>query len=240
MSPLSPQGRRLFELARGQDQPDEVARNRVARALSLKIAAGAAVTAAGASTTALGAVVAKSALVLGISGALVGGGWFAWRTFQPAPPAAESISSAPRIARPAAPAIHEEDEPTLEPPSPSATKEPVKAPVYRRTVRPATPAEPAAHATAPAEDGLREETAALRLAQQALREKDPEQALQLLDEQDRRFQTGLLPQERAAARIMALCQAGRVEEARTQASRFERQWPRSPLLGRVRSACWER
>jgi hypothetical protein len=238
MSPLSPQGRRLFELARGQDEPSEVARNRVARALSLKLAAGAAVTVAGSSATALGAVIAKSALVLGISGALVGGGWVAWRTFQPAPPAVESRPINHVVAP--APTIHEEAEPAWEPPTVRSTKEPAKIPVYRRAARPASPAEPSAHAAALPEDGLREETFALRLAQQALRDKDPEQALRLLDEQDRRFQAGLLPQERAAARVMALCQATRVEEARAQASRFERQWPRSPLLSRVRSACWDR
>lgn len=239
MSPLSPESRRLFELARGQDEPNEIARNRVAHALSLKIAAGAAVTAAGSSATALGAVIAKSALVLGISGALVGGGWVAWRTFRTPPPAVESRPAVSHVATPA-PTMHEEAQPAWEPPAARSTKEPVKIPAYRRTARPATPAEPAAHAPVLPEDGLREETLALRLAQQALREKDPEQALRLLDEQDRRFQAGLLPQERAAARILALCQATRVEEARAQASRFERQWPRSPLLSRVRSACWDR
>lgn len=236
MSPLSPQGRRLFELARGQDEPDQVARNRVARALSLKIAAGAAVTAVGASATALGAVVAKSAIVLGISGALVGGGWFAWRTLQPPEPTAPARTSIPRLAAPA-PMVHEDVPSTWEAPTPKATRDTVKAPSARRTVRPAAPAEPA---PALAEDGLREETTALRLAHQALRERQTEQALRLLDEQDRRFGAGLLPQERAAARILALCQASRVDEARAQASRFERQWPRSPLLGRVRSACWDR
>jgi hypothetical protein len=239
MSPLSPQGRRLFELARGQDEPDEVARSRVAHALSLKIAAGAAMTVAGSSATAVGAVIAKSALVLGISGALVGGGWVAWRTFQPAPPAVESRPAVSQVATPA-PALHEEAEPAWEPPTTKTTGESVKAPVHRRTARPATPAEPPAHAQVLPEDGLRQETLALRQAQQALREKDPEQALRLLDEQDRRFQAGLLPQERAAARIFALCQASRVDEARAQSTRFERQWPRSPLLGRVRSACWAR
>lgn len=239
MSTLSPQGRRLLELARGQDHPDEMARNRVARALSLKIAAGATLTAAGTSATALGAVVAKSALILGFSGALAGGGWVAWRTYQAPPPAVASRPPATHVAAPT-PAVHEENEPAWEPPAYKMPQESVKAPVYHRPNRILAPAEPPAPSPALKQDGLREETEALRLAQQALRDKDPERALRLLDEQDRRFQPGLLPQERSAARILALCQASRVSEAREQATRFERQWPRSALLGRVRSACWDR
>jgi hypothetical protein len=90
-----------------------------------------------------------------------------------------------------------------------------------------------------AQDDLRPETEGLRLAQQALRDKEPLQALKLLDAQDVRFRDGLLHQERAAMRVLALCQAGRISEAREQAGRFEQLWPRSALLGRVRTACWK-
>jgi outer membrane protein assembly factor BamD (BamD/ComL family) len=91
-----------------------------------------------------------------------------------------------------------------------------------------------------AHDVLRAETEALRLAQQALRDRQPEQALRLLEEQDLRFRDGLLRQERAAARVLALCQTGKADEARAQALRFERLWPRSALLARLRAACWAR
>lgn len=90
------------------------------------------------------------------------------------------------------------------------------------------------------DDPLRAETDALRTAQQALRTGQPRLALDLLAAQDRRFADGALEQERLAARVLALCQAGLVAEARTQAARFEERWPRSPLKSRVRSACWGR
>jgi hypothetical protein len=100
----------------------------------------------------------------------------------------------------------------------------------------------AAHAESPSRissfgDPLRAETDGLRMAQQALRDDKPRLALELLQAQDLHFPDGALEQERFAARVLALCQAGLVAEARTQAVRFEQRWPRSPLKSRVRSAC---
>jgi hypothetical protein len=46
-----------------------------------------------------------------------------------------------------------------------------------------------------------------------------------------------LGQERSAARVLALCQAGKRVEARQAEAQFEARFPRSPLLGRVRGAC---
>jgi hypothetical protein len=246
MNQLSPSARRLFELARGQDEPDELARNRVAHALSAKIAADASLLAAGASasTTAaglgglggIGSIAAKSALVVGVTGVLVAAGWLTLRAPRPSEPPVASPGKATLMVKPA---IHEAEMPSFQPPAADPTSESGKVAVYRR------PARPSAHADSPArvpaleaDNGLRAETEALRLAQQALRDKQPEQALRLLDEQDLRFRDGVLPQERAAARVLALCQADRVGEARAQALRFERLWPRSALLGRVRFACW--
>jgi hypothetical protein len=132
-----------------------------------------------------------------------------------------------------------EEKPTPVAPDSEATKAPGKIPAPRKPIRPAPPSEAPVTSPAPAEDDLRPETEALRLAQQALRDKVPLQAIKLLDAQDVRFRNGLLQQERAAMRVLALCQAGRVSEARDQADRFERLWPRSALLGRVRTACWK-
>lgn len=241
MKQLSPSARRLFESARGQDEPDELARNRVARALSLKIAAGTSLTAAGASAATSAAawvsILVKPMLLLAVSGALVTGGWLTMRALRPAVSAVVSARPATSIANssPAAPV----EPPFLEPRPSVTTREAGKAPLYRRAVRRSLPAEsPTRLPTVASDAGLGAETEALRQAQQALRDKKPEQALQLLDEQDSRFRDGRLPQERSAARILALCQAGRTGEAQAQAGRFERLWPRSALLGRVRSACW--
>jgi hypothetical protein len=239
MKELSPSARRLFELARGQDDPDELARTRVGRALSAMIAAEATLLAAGALApksiaAGVGAIAAKYTLVVGVTGALVAAGWLTLRTAQPvARPVASSHQAAPAAP---SPPILVEAEPAASAALPAAAaREPSKATVSRK---PARPAEfPAANA-AVTQDVLRAETEALRLAQQALRDQQPEQALRLLAEQDVRFRDGLLRQERAAARVLALCQAGKADEARAQALRFERSWPRSALLARVRAACW--
>ncbi len=93
----------------------------------------------------------------------------------------------------------------------------------------------------PASDGptdpLLAEVAALREAQKAMSAGQPEQTLGLITEQDKRFAGGALAQERAAAKIFALCNLGRVAEARVGAAAFDRRWPRSPLISRVRRAC---
>jgi hypothetical protein len=242
MRELSPTARRLFELARGQDEPDARARNRVAHALSAKIAAGASLAAAGGSASAtaagVGALAAKSTLLVGLGGALVVAGWFTVRALRPDDSSAASRGRVPLVADPM-PAARVAASTAAEIPPADITKEPTKAPVHRRPTRAFVQAEaPVSAPSVVAEDGLRAETEALRLAQQALREKLPQQALRLLDEQDVRFRDGVLQQERAAARVLALCQANRVAEARAQGLRFERLWPQSVLLGRVRGACW--
>ncbi len=99
------------------------------------------------------------------------------------------------------------------------------------------PALVAAPARKPARDPLLAETDALKEAQRALRSGDTQRALELLSSQDRTFATGSLQQERAAARILALCQAGRGEQARALAARFIERWPRSALRARVTAAC---
>ena len=160
------------------------------------------------------------------------------RTLRPAAPPATSPHPAGLVGKPA-PAVHVDETLSFVPRASDTTKEPGKASVNRRAARHSPPSDPTTGSPASAaEDRLRAETEALRLAQHALREKAPERALELLDEQDLRFRDGQLPQERTAARILALCQAGRVAEARVQAVRFERLWPHSALLGRVRAACW--
>jgi hypothetical protein len=86
---------------------------------------------------------------------------------------------------------------------------------------------------------LSAEARALAHAQRALRDSAPTRALTLLDEQDREFASGLLSEERAAARVIALCAAGRVAEARQNASAFTQRYPASPLRARVLAACAE-
>lgn len=86
-------------------------------------------------------------------------------------------------------------------------------------------------------DPLQAETAALREAQRAMRSSDPARALSLVNAQDVVYASGALAQERAAARVYALCALGSLAQARSQAQDFAQRWPRSPMLGRVRAAC---
>jgi hypothetical protein len=89
--------------------------------------------------------------------------------------------------------------------------------------------------TAPA--ALREEGRALAEVQNALSEHRGAEALRLLEVQGRSFASGALVQERAAARIFALCELGRRGEARVAAEGFAQTWPDSPLIGRVVATC---
>ena len=250
MKQLSPAARRLFELSRDQDEPDALARNRIGRALSARIAAGASASAMVSSVPVsaagiLGSAVAKSVLVASVTSALVAVGWLTSRPFrhpvsqQKARSAVEATESTEMTAHPAAkPRL--EEKPSPEQPAAHLGSDPSSAaPPRRQPVRPVMRLD--AKAGAPeAMDRLHAETDALRSAQRALRDRKPRQALELLDEQDARFRDGMLEQERAAARVLALCQAGLAAKAHEQADRFERLWPGSALVGRVRSACRER
>jgi hypothetical protein len=64
---------------------------------------------------------------------------------------------------------------------------------------------------------------------------DAARALALLEEQS--AGGAQLREERAAARILALCQLGRADEARAAAAAFLAERPSSPLTDRVRASC---
>lgn len=89
----------------------------------------------------------------------------------------------------------------------------------------------------PAEDPLEAENRLLREAHGALQKGDADKALALLDERAEGNAGGQLREERAAARVLALCKAGRGAEARARAAEFLRANPRSPHADRVRGAC---
>jgi hypothetical protein len=86
-------------------------------------------------------------------------------------------------------------------------------------------------------DALAEETRLLRDADAATRAGDATRALALLAEHARRFPRGALAEERDAETVLALCAAGRTEDARAAARRFLAARPGSALAGRVRSSC---
>ena len=88
--------------------------------------------------------------------------------------------------------------------------------------------------------GLSAEARGLALAQSALREGRPEQALAILDQQKSQFANGSLDEERAAARVLALCKMGQIQASKTAAAEFLRKSPHSVLAERVASACSSR
>ncbi len=98
----------------------------------------------------------------------------------------------------------------------------------------------AAEAPALTDDTLDSELALLRAAQAALREKNDRRALTLVDEHTRRFPNGVLAEERAAARIFALCGLGRTDEGMRAGAAFLAAHPSSPEAARVRAACTRR
>jgi hypothetical protein len=89
----------------------------------------------------------------------------------------------------------------------------------------------------PRSSDLSLEARALSGVQRAVREGRSSEALALLDQQDRDFPQGELRQERVAARVVALCAAGKASQARALAASFLAQAPRSPLAARMRTIC---
>lgn len=87
------------------------------------------------------------------------------------------------------------------------------------------------------DDRLLDETQALAKVQDALSRHDPNLAWTLLEQQDRQFPSGQLGEERAAAKVLALCAAGRTTEANEARERFIAMHPQSPLVNRVMTDC---
>ena len=266
MSELGPEAREILRNGRDGDDPSAADRARIHSALMAAIAAGAATTVAGQAsastasaiadlglpasvgaakpiaTSLFGSVFGKGLLIffLGAVGGI--GALLAW------PPANSSHTPVQSrgTANPAASIV----EAVLPSPSAAALPEPpaekqasdsviVAAPVFSAkpsAVRLASSAS-APKTTEESADSLVAETQRLREAHGALRGGDPEKALQLLSEQAAEGEGQKLREERAAARVLALCKLGRVDEANAEAGAFLAQNPRSPLADRVRNAC---
>lgn len=249
MNPLSPEARRLFQLARHDDVPTPATLQRVEGSLARRIAQGAAVAAIS-TATAKAAATAVSALpwlklVTSLSLALTftGVGWWGLQRMAHSPE--HQTVARPRIESPSV-ATHAREELVVPrelsvAPQPSIGTVPVlsarNAPKSRTA--PSASAAAAAPAAAPADDPLHAEIRDLRTAQQALRAGDGARVLALLNGQDTAYSAGALQEERAAARVLALCQVGRTSEARSLAQRFEQRWPSSPLVARIRNSCWQ-
>jgi hypothetical protein len=129
----------------------------------------------------------------------------------------------------------------LEERTPTPTLTPIVRPDEPTRPRPTTLEPPRRRPAADAALSLRpEEVASFRRAQAALADGDSEAALRALDEHGRRFPGGFFEEERSLSRAVALCQAGRIAEARAARDRFLKERPGSHLGERMRRICREK
>jgi hypothetical protein len=182
------------------------------------------------------AAVTKIGIVAIAVGTLCVGGWYAARAMPRSTPRVAVVASntvvssriAPDLAVPAVVA-----DAGVEPDSAASATGPAAS---FRSSKFATGA-PVVTSSTDALDPLLAETRDLGLAQRALRSGDPARALRLLNQQDLTYKHGALQQERAAARVLALCQSSPKGTATAEVERFERRWPKSPLVARLRTSC---
>jgi hypothetical protein len=130
----------------------------------------------------------------------------------------------------------------------AASREPMSAPplLSEAESKPAVAPEPRAkrHARPPSaqksaresSDAFDRELALVQRAERAIRNRDPALALALLAELDRRHPRPLLGEERAAARVMANCQA-KEPTAPLAAERFLADSASSVYTDRIRALC---
>jgi hypothetical protein len=86
-------------------------------------------------------------------------------------------------------------------------------------------------------DALAAEIALVRKARAALDAGDARAALGLSTQHSARFPGGVLAQEAAVIRVLALCEMGRAAEAGAIARHLEQTSKRSPHLDRLRGSC---
>jgi hypothetical protein len=85
-----------------------------------------------------------------------------------------------------------------------------------------------------------DELGIIERAQRALREGDAARALELLERHRRSHPDGALAQERELLRAQALCDTGRLGEARALAAEFVAARPESAYAGKMRRVCVQR
>jgi hypothetical protein len=216
---LERKAHRLVELARSGDDPSAAQLLSLHGAVAARIAAEGALAAS--TTTATGKVASAGALMKGlvVAGAIATGaaGFYALQPSEPVPAPVVHVTPAPPKAQPMPAPLPET--PVV---SPTAAESPAPS---NRAVKP------------PSSLRLEDEAALLAEVQGALRSGNASVALGKLESYDRRFPAGMLRAEADAAKVFALCSAGRVDKARAAAARFVQRYPSSPAAPRVQAAC---
>lgn len=267
MSELSPEARAILEAARGDGAPTADDRARVERSLAAAIAALPPVAAQpqgpvhplpkpvpmpGTGSAVLSATVKAMVVVALAAGGAAG--IVVWsKSGQPSPrvPAAvprfpvQQVEPAVAPPAPVPDLVVRDAVPTLVPVSPQQAPKlvpvqrpaPVFAPLDMREPAGAAPVA-AAEPARPADEGaLAEELKLVRQATLRANSGDAAGALELLDLHAQRYPRGTLREERAAARVQALCALGRAEEAKAETARFLSENPHSPYSARVQASC---
>lgn len=253
MSDVDHELSRLFDATRSGTEPAPGDEARIRASLGARLAQAAAAGAlagAAASSAGTGASVAAkpvlggaTALLLKLAGGAVLFGAAATAvvalqqpnadvvTTSPMAPSMRSAVVATRNPAPTASLSRRSGGESLETPQPPTIV------TARSSVAPTHPrVEPTAAASA--EDPGTDLAGELRLVQSmqsALASRNDAEALRLAGEHARLFPRGTLVEEREGVRAIALCHGGADGEKALQT--FERGFPRSPQLGRVRAAC---
>jgi hypothetical protein len=263
VSDLSPSCQALIDAARGA-RPSPAHRARIRADLGARLAVTAAAaaattlttgTAAGASSSAgtAGVVAAAKVGTMGLFGKILlvcavvsaagAGGYAALEIERRGAPAAARHLPRVEIAAVASRVTERADSlaagPSADPlGAPSTDPAPAPSPGLGQRRRD-LPRSPRAAATAKASDpvSIAAEVALLRTAQTALADGDSARSLGALDALAAQHPDGALREERDAARVLALCSAGRVDEARVLGRQFLAQRPRSVQAARVRGSC---
>lgn len=226
MERLSLDGEDLVEAGRAVLQPDEGDMERVQALLEQHLGPGTFGAGNGAATAARHGLILK--LIVGA--ALVSGlGVVAVLLLERTDPV-PSVASAPVVSASPSPLHPHEAEMQAAPAAESSVVAPPAA-------EPAASLKKPLGRTATPEDSLAQEVALLSRASSEVRAGRPAQALETLAQHQRLFPSGALSQERAAARIQALCGLGRRKEAQVELDRFTKRWPSSPLEPRARQSC---
>ena len=224
MSDLSDGARSLIERAKQVEEPTSEDRARVQSLLAARLGAGAFAPeqpdtgAPPSSATGLGMA---SKIIIGVSivGVIAGGALLSRR----APESPQMLSAVLRTVLPTARPV---EEPPIVPESLPVQQAPAASAPRERAPR-----------TAASAPSVADEVQILTRAYSSLKGGDANQALNELDQHARRFPNGALAEERAAERVLALCQLGRLDEARADAAKFFARYPNSPQGGRVRGSC---
>ena len=216
MAPLSPKAQAVIQSGREGLRPTVAERERIEAVLD---ASALAPVQAPLPRTSPWRLVASLAVGFALVG---GGGLFLARSHTPPPaPAARAPATFATPVMPPAPAasVTAQVEPPLAPPDPV----PVPAP--------SAPADSASGAALPGQaparagNGLSQEIALLSRAASALRAGRAAEALQVINEHQRKFPNGVLSVERRAVRAQALCSLKRVAEGRAELARLAHNLP---------------